>query len=281
MNPQVWYPRNLRSRFGDGTEDAAKAAEDAKAAEEAAKVEAAKGKTFTQAELDNIIKQRLGKEKDEKAKLVKDLKAAQDHANMTKEEKEQLAKRIEEYEASLLSKEEQIAKEKTTLERKHANDLKKHQEESSLWQQRYHMSMIQRSLADAASDSNAESSDQIIRMFGSDTYLSEDRGEDGKTLGTFTPKLKFKGLGEDKKMVEMDLPVGEAVKKIREDGLFANLFKHGGTPGTGTKGSGTGGGSTTGEPTIEMFGGNQQKYSEAYQAWRRTHNLDGTVKEKK
>lgn len=269
----------LRTRFGDGTGEGSGDGEGGKGGEGGD----GKGgeKTFTQKDVDAIVTKRLAKEKEERQKLVKDLKAAQDMANMTKEEKEALALRIDEAEKSLLTKDEQAAREKANLEKKFQNDLKKATEDATRWQQMYHTSTIQRSLSDAATANDAESAEQIIRMFGSDAYLSEDRGEDGKSLGTFTPKLKFKGLGEDKKPVDMDLPVADAIKKIRDDGRFPNLFKHGGTPGTGSKADGKGGGGSSGEPTLAMFGGDQAKYSQAYQTWRRGHNLDGSKRESK
>ena len=130
--------------------------------------------------------------------------------------------------------------------------------------------------------SNAESTEQIQMMFRSATYLSEDKGEDGKGLGTFTPRLKFNLPDPDNKgsFIDQDMPVKEALIKIRDAEMHKNLFKHGATGGTGQQGSSgsQGSASSSSPPDREKFS-DDQAYSVAYQKWRSEYNLDGTKRE--
>jgi hypothetical protein len=229
--------------------------------------------------IDGIISKRFAKEKDEKTKLLGQLNSLKETAQLTKEERDKLQGQIDELENSMLSKDEQTAKAKAELEKRHQKELTKATEEGSLWKTRFTDSIIDRAWTDAAVEHGAESPRQLRMMFRGSTRLVEDADEEtGKTLGTFTPHVKFVGLNDEKEEVELEMPVAEAVKKIKADGLNSNLFKHGATGGTGKPpagGQGKGTGDPNAMPTPDQYASTEE-YAKAYQQWRDTHNLDGS-----
>lgn len=278
LSGKPFYPFYEGEEGGD--DDAAAAEAAAKAAEEAAGKEG-EDKKFTQKDVDNFINKRFSKEKKEKETLVTQLKSLETTANLSKEEKEDLVTRIDDLETSMLTETEKAAKEKKDAETKHARELKKSVEEKDIWHKRYTDSTIDRALTDAAVSAGAESSSQIRLMLRGSAYLSEDKDDAGKTTGNFTPKVKFIGLDEDGKIEkELDLPITEALTKIKEDGLNKNLFKHGSTGGTGAPPTGGGGKGSDedAEPDPADYQGNPTGFTEAYHKWRETYNVDGSRK---
>lgn len=237
-------------------------------------------KTYTQAEFDQAIEKRNKKDKDKNVALTTQLKQLQSSSNLTTSEKEGLATRIEELETSMLTKDEQTAREKQQADQKHDKELKSSNSERDLWQGRFTDALIDQSLADAAVVHNAESPEQIRMMFRGAVSLDQDKDDNGKPMDSFTPRLKFMGSNPDdtEKVMPFDLPVAEAIAKIRADGLNKNLFKHGSTEGTGQQASGAGGkgGDPSKMPMLEDFGGSTEKYGVVFAKWRKKHNLDGT-----
>lgn len=233
--------------------------------------------------IDGIIKKRFKKEREEKEKLIQQLNSLKESSSLTQKERDELQARIEEMENSLLTKEEQLAKQQAEAQKRHKKELEKVQSEAELWKTRYTDSTIERALTDAAVQADALNPAQLRMMFRGSTYLAEDKDEaTGKPTGTFTPYLKFVGLNEDGEQTEFDLPVADAIKKIKEDGLNANLFKSKATGGTGqhtSGGRGKGSGDPSAMPVPENFS-SREEYSKAYQQWRNEYNIDGTRRRK-
>lgn len=232
-------------------------------------------KKFTQADVDRMMKKRWGESQDVKKikeDHAKQLKELRENGALTEAERNTLSAKIEELETSMLTKEEQAAKKIKDAHEKASKEVSKATEERDTWRTRYTSSMVERALTDAAVSVDAISPAQIRGMYQSGAYLEESVGDDGKPNGVFVPKLRFKGFSEDKKkMVDFDLPVEDAIKKIKDDGLNANLFKGSQKPGTGSPPSGGSGGSGgNGQmPTLEQFNGDYAKFSEAYLAHKK------------
>lgn len=232
--------------------------------------------------VDKIINERFKKERTEKEKLLGQLNTLKESAGLTAKERDDLMSQIDVLETSMLTKDEQAAKQKTELEKKHQQQLTKATEETSLWQKRFTDSLIERALTDAAVSTDAANPTQLRLMFRGSTRLVEGKDEaTGKPNGSFVPHMSFIGLNEDNEQVSMELPVDEAIKKLKDDGLNANLFKHGATGGTGHPPSKGQGGSRdpSAMPRPEDFK-TDAEYGKAYQDWRDSYNLDGTARKK-
>lgn len=234
-----------------------------------------------QKHIDGLINKRFAKVKKEKETLIAELNTIKQSANLTKEEREQLASRVDELESSILTEQEKAAKEKGKLEKEYKTKLDMTSSERDTWKRRYEDSTIERALTDAAVKHKAANAAQIRMMFRGVTSLVEEKGEDGKPVGSYTPIMKFQGLGEDGKTItDFEMPVEQALKKIKDDGLNANLFEHSGTPGTGGKpgGGSYSGGKDPGKMPVPSDYANSDDFGAAYQKWRDNYNPDGTKK---
>ena len=270
---QTYFGQRRFGRFGDG-EGEGEGAGDPPAGDPPASGE----KTFTQKDLDAHIAKRLKKERTDKEKLISELNTLKQSSSLTAQERETLASRVEELENSVLSEQEKAVKQRQQVEQKYTTTVKTLEGERDTWRSRFENSTIERALTDAAVEHEAENPAQIRMMLRGLAKLTEVTGEDGKPTGNFTPTVKITGYAEDgKTLQELDLPISEAIAKLRKDGIHANLFKHKGTPGTGTLPTGGTGksGSSDDMPTPGNFK-SQAEFSKAWQKWRDTHNLDGS-----
>lgn len=240
-------------------------------------------KTFTQEQVDDLIKKRLGRDKTEREDMVKKLEKLQTSEKLTAQEKEELQGQIDTLNASFRTAKEQSDHEKKQLETKLKSETEALSKDRDTWKGRFHDSTTKRSITDAAVTAGGEYPEQFVLMFSSSTRLEEEKGEDGKVTGAFIPKLKFQGVDGEGKVINFDLPPTQAFAKMKELGMHKNLFKHGANAGTGAgEGSGKGGG--TGEQPGKMPDRANYKsddaFSQAYQSWRSTHNMDGSPRAK-
>lgn len=217
---------------------------EAKAAREAAEKEAGEkaGKKFSQDDVNKIVAEEKRKTQAAQAKLVTELEAMRNKANLTASEREEIEQRLESVKSEFMTKEELLKQEKAKSEKKLKEDLDAKSKEAENWRGRFTQSTITRSITDAAVASDAFSPKQIVAQLAPNTRLVDVLGEDNKPTGEFVAKVKITAKDKDNKDITLDLEVGEAVKKMSEQDEFANLFKGKGTGGTG--GQNRGGGKT-------------------------------------
>ncbi len=234
--------------------------------------------TFTKQQFEHAIQKRLGNQKKEQEKLLKQIDNLQQSQNLTQEERDNLARQKDDLENSLLSEQEKIIKQKKQLENQFQEKASGLEKDRDTWKERFESSLVDRSLVDAAThkDVDATNPSQIKQMYRSSTYADPDKDDDGKELGSYSSRTKFMGLDKDGKLMELDLPTLEALQKIKKDGQNENLFNHGGTPGTGQTGSGSTPGRKQGDQPDKEDYSSVEEHQTAWFKWRDTHNLDGT-----
>lgn len=235
-------------------------------------------KKFSQKDLDKALNYRFRKERQEKENLVKQLNDLKEKG-LTPEARETLESEIQKLNESMQTKEQTLQQKMEEANKKHTKLLEGVTGERDLWKNRYHTSINERAILDAAVAANAEDPSQFVMMFSGSTRLEEVMDSTGKGTGKFVSMMKFKGLDtESKKLVDMDLPTAEAVAHMKEHGLHKNLFKHTAVNGTGSpgQGSGTGRGTPDKMPVPEDFPGDPVAFRNAYQTWRQSFNIDGT-----
>lgn len=221
-------------------------------------------KSFTQAEVDEIVNKRLNRHKGEQSKTLERLQELEKSQALTQEERDGLAEQIGNLQSTLMSKEELSAKELKKREEKYNQELKKHQEDATKWRTMFTESTIQQSLISEASSEEALYPDQIYGLLRNDTRLVEVLGDDGKPSGRLVPQVKFQGIDKDGKPTILDLPVKDAIKQMKEMPKFGNLFKSGAAGGLGGTNTGAGPKANLAETLKDPA-----KYAE----WRKTHSL--------
>lgn len=234
--------------------------------------------TFTKQQFEHAIQKRLGNQKKEQEKLLRQIDTLQQSQNLTQEERDGLAKQKDDLENSLLSEQEKVIKQKKQLENQFQEKASGLEKDRDTWKERFESSLVDRALVDAAThkEVDATNSTQIRQMYRSNTYADPDKDDDGKELGSYSSRTKFMGLDKDGKTIEFDLPTLEALQKIKKDDQNPNLFNHGGTPGTGQTGSGSTPGRKQGDQPDREDYSSIEEHQTAWFKWRDSHNLDGT-----
>lgn len=193
--------------------------------------------------VNRLLKQAEDKARQEKQKMLNDLEALRQSANLTEQDKNNLTTRIEELQASLQTKEQQAQSEMQKLQKKYELDTTKFREEGDRWKARYEEKLKSVDIAVAAEEHKAYSAEQIDAILRPMTQVVDEMDEQNKPTGNFVTKVNF--LGEDKegKPVKLVLSPKAAVKAMSEMAKYANLFHNPSNGGIGAQPSSGGNGS--------------------------------------
>jgi len=221
-------------RYDDASDKAA-----ADAAAEAAKNNPPK--TFTQEDLNKILAKEKRMYEERNQKLINDLKAIQDSATMTVQEKEALEARIEDLQKATMTKEELAQREQAKAKKQYEDNLKALEVEATSWKSRYTKETIARSILDEAVKSEAYAPEQLVELLGTRSKLAPVLGDDGKPTNEFVTKISFDDVDQDQKSVTLELTVSETLKRMKEiPNRFGNLFKSNVNSGAGGANNGAG-----------------------------------------
>lgn len=200
-------------------------------------------KTFTQEDVNQLVAAERRILETRSKNLLGELEALKTKSSLTAKEREDLETRLETTRQELMTKEELANEKLGKLQKQRDQELAALTGERDTWKTRHTQSMIQRSISDAAAAAEAFNARQLVALLAPDTHLVEDTDEDGKPTGEFSVMVKFQDVNKDGKPVKLDLPVNEAVKRLKEKSEYQNLFKGLGTGGTGSSNKGGGKGS--------------------------------------
>src|SRR5215471_259505 len=193
---------------------------------------------FSQQEVDRFLADDRRKTKAQTEKMIAELEQLKKSKNLSEKERADLSARIEELQNQVLTKEQLLEKERTRLQTEHRSELQREKDEKEGWRVRYTESTIVRSIMDAAIEAGAYSPEQIVNLLKSETKLVEDKDQEGNSLGSFTPRVKFRDTDAEGRTIYLDLTVIEVIKRMKElPDRFGNLFKANLSGGLGGNGS--------------------------------------------
>ena len=170
-----------------------------------------------------------------------------EHKNLSDDERSKAEERLSSVQNQLRTKEERAKHEKDQLQSDYETQLKTEREARKIWEDRFHDSSIDRALQDAAVGNEAYNTDHIVQLLRPMTKLAPLLGEDGTETGHFDPVVDFPDHDEKGVKVTFSGTPDEIVKRMREIGQHANLFKSnvvsglGANNATGGAASGPGG----------------------------------------
>ncbi len=217
-------------------DDAAAKATAEAAAKATAEAKAKKEKTFTQEDVNTYLAKEKRKTQDVQKQLATQLQEQKKNAQLSNEEKEELAKQIEDLQGKYMTVEERNRQTSEKASKKHKQELDDTIKARDSWKTRYTQSTIQSAIAQAAVTNKAVAVDQISAMLRPAAKLTEKLDEQGKPTGTFEPRVDFQDIDKDEKPIMLDLSIDEAVKRMSELPQYGNLFqgnKSGGLGGSG------------------------------------------------
>lgn len=197
-----------------------------------------KPQTFTQDQVNSILKKEKESWRKSTEKQLDELKTLRETLNLTQQQKEQMDTQIKEYESQLLSKEELAKREQTRLQEAAKKQLDGVATERDQWKKLYSDSFIDGGLSKAAKDAKAFNPEQIVMILQGRTRLAAATDESGKATGQYKLEVAWNENGTD-----IFVPPAEAVKRMKEaPERFGNLFESdakGGVGGVNNAGSGS------------------------------------------
>jgi hypothetical protein len=246
---------------GDGSEgeqkaqpdDAGKAGDDSQKADKAAdggskpddKGDDVKGRLFTQDDVNRIVEERLARDRKAREERYRDLESRYsqllENQNLSEEERNKLEESLEDVRKQLRSKDQQAAHERKQLLTRFEQQLSESHKAAEVWENRFRESSINRALQDAAVANDAYNSSQVVGLLRPMTKLVEDVDETtGKATGRFKTVVDLPDRDEQGHEVMTQGSPSEIVKRMKELGDYANLFKSNVVSGLGAN-SATGG----------------------------------------
>jgi len=168
---------------------------------------------------------------------------------------------------ALLTKEELAKKQAEELQSKFQTEIQTEKTQREHWEKQYQNMLFQTEVSRAAAEHDAWDSEQLATLLAPKVKVAPDLDEKGKPKGGF--KILAQVTTDDGKTI--DLPLTEAVGRMRQDKRYANQFKVKGSPGTGlTLNTQPAGQSGDGMP--------DPKDSAAYQKWFAEQRKNGNFR---
>lgn len=177
-------------------------------------------KSFTQAQVDEIVNKRFKKEKEANETLKSAYEKLQQKDNLTTQEKEEYAKKVAELEVLTLSKEDLAKKETERLQKTAKEKEDKLANERDLYKNLYSSTQIENAISRAAGDAEIKAlrPEQMVLLLKNQTRLVQ-KEVGGKSL--FEVAVDW---SENDQVVQ--IPVKEALKRMKEQPtLYGNLFE--------------------------------------------------------
>lgn len=188
-----------------------------------------------QKELNRILAAEKKKHHKLVQKAVDEANALRSKAQLTATERSELDQRLEQIQNEMRTKEEQAKRAAQKLREKHKEEVHVLTADRDTWKQRFTESTIERSITDAAAASNAFSPRQIVAILGPHASLVDKLDEEGKPTGSMEPKVRFHTKDKEGKPVTLDLSPSDAVKRMKEEEEYLNLFRGEGSGGAGLR----------------------------------------------
>jgi len=239
---RVWYPvfegdeGGSPEGAGEGADGSSTGSQDPGSADPPP---ANDGKVSFNADQQKELNRILAAEKKKHQKLVQqatdEAKAMGAKARLTAQQSQELDARLDQIQNEMRTKEEQAKRAADKARKQYQDDMKKLSAEKEDWQRRYTESTIERSLTDAAASSNAFSPRQIVAILGPNTELAQVLDSEGQPTGQLAPKVKYRTKDKEGKSVTLDLSPIDAVKRMKDEEEYLNLFRGEGSGGAGLR----------------------------------------------
>lgn len=189
-------------------------------------------KTFTQAEVNEMMATNKRKLQEDNKTLVGELQTLRENTQLSEQQKAELTERITQLEATYTTEAQLRERENKVQSEKHAKDLKASNDRADAWQNRFNSALVNTDIAGAAIEFEACSAEQLQAILSPITKVVEALDEERKPNGQFTTQVDFATQDKDNKPIVLKLSVRDAVKEMTKiPKRFGNLFKVGGVGG--------------------------------------------------
>ena len=195
-------------------------------------------KKFSQGDLDRLMAEHRKKLQSENKDLVDQLTKLRENVNLTAQEKEALETRINSLSQQHLTDTQKLQAELDTTKKKLSSENEGLKVAGQKWQGLFNNLLVTNAILQGASEHKAVNAAQLAAMLSPSAKVVEVLDEKGQPTGEYAAKLPIKTVDpKTKAEVVIDLPIVEAIGKMREDENNANLFIIDGSPGFGGNGN--------------------------------------------
>lgn len=207
--------------------------------------------TFTQEEVNAMMAENKKALQKQNAELVTQLETLKQGKGLSEQEKADLQARIDQLSTQHMTEQQKLQAQVAKLEKDGKAALESLTGESKKWQGEYQRLLVTQGILQgvAAHKAADPTGEQLISMLMPRAKVVEVLDDAGNATGVYQAVLPVTIFDKTKKPVAVELPVAEAIGKMREDPKNANLFLTDGKPGFGGSNSAGGGGS--GKPAFD------------------------------
>jgi hypothetical protein len=220
-------------------------------------------KTFTQEEVNAFLADDRRKHQANVATLQQEVAKFQG----TAKEKEALQVKLQEMEKQFLTKEQLQAQEQEKAKKQYETALETTQAERDQWKNVFVNNLAEVEIAKAAAQNQAFNPGQLSLLLKNQVKVKQKTDSEGRPTMDFEVLMPVQSKDKDGKATVLELPVGEGVKKMREDPGFANLFLIDATGGTGK--------TTINNTNTPVGPGGPPEDPAEYRAWRARQQKSG------
>ncbi len=207
-------------------------------------------KTFSQEDLNKILAEDRRKHQAQITRIQQTLEETAAAKGLEAQQREQLAARLEEIEASQRTKEQQAAHERVQAEKAQAAKVDAAAKESQKWREKFQSALVESELTRAVSDPDVFNPDQLKTMMrGSGVELEQIRDEaTGQMTENHRVVVVFDDRDAEGKPVKTKTDPVTAVKRMKAlTAVYGNQFRAGVVSGVGS-GAGPAGPGSFGGP---------------------------------
>ena len=201
-------------------------------------------KTFTETDVNRIVQERLARDRKareaDNQELAKKYEELLQNQSLSQEERNRLEENLEDVKKRFRAKETEAATELKQLREEFETKLAEKDQQAQRWEALFRQSTVDRSLQDAAVANDAYSPSQVVSLLRPMTKLVEDLSADGKPTGQWKTMIDFPDVDDKGESFVAQRSPEETVKRMKELGEYANLFKANVVSGVGAN-SATGG----------------------------------------
>lgn len=220
-------------------------------------------KTYTQKELNDFLAVEKNQAKKNNQALITQLEELKGIKSLSEQQTTDLNAKIEELQNQSLSKEEIAKREKDKLQKDYDVKLTQATEQQKTWQGRFSNKVIEVDVLREADKADAYNPEQILDLLRNKSRTVEGVGEDGKPNGKFVTRINIDSEDDAGVVKTLDLTATEAIKLMKEQKKYANLFIVEGTGGVG------GGPNRDGNPLIKKADDLMKMTDEQYRKYRK------------
>ena len=197
---------------------------------------------FTQKQVNDIVVKRNKSLKAQYESLEKNYQDLLEDKNLGKETRAKLETDLENVQAQLRTREQQLAHEAKRASEQARKEIEQSANERDYYRQLFESETKERSVTDAATKHGAYNPKQFISILGDKTKIVEEVDESGEKTGRRVARVELTVKGEDGNPVTVLKTPEDAIEYLKEDvDSYGNLFRSNVARGIG-EGTTAGGG---------------------------------------